>query len=293
MAFSKRQKEDEQEERANIPGQTDVSDNLKTIEHKIAVISGKGGVGKSTVSANLAIALSQENNLQVGLLDADIDGPNIPQLLGIDNQPITVMNGKIQPASSFDNLRVISMAFLIQDKNTPVIWRGPMKANAIRQFLGDVGWGELDYLIIDLPPGTGDAPLSIAQLIEGMDGMVVVTTPQEVALLDARKAITFARTLEVPLIGIIENMSGLKCPHCGKEIDLFKTGGGERAALELGVPFLGRVPFDSKIVESADKGESFLSEYPDSKAAEAFTQIVTKVRKFVEGEAGFLAKDVG
>jgi len=146
----------------------------------------------------------------------------------------------------------------------------------------------LNYLIIDLPPGTGDAPLSIAQLIEGMDGMVVVTTPQEVALLDARKAIAFARTLNVPVIGIIENMSGLKCPHCGKEIDLFKTGGGERAALELGVPFLGRVPFDPGIVESADRGESFLSEYPDSKAAEAFTQIVIEVIKFVEKEAGFL-----
>jgi len=284
MAFSKRQKGDNQEERTNIPGQSDVSDNLKTIKHKIAVISGKGGVGKSTISANLAIALSQKNNQQIGLIDADIDGPNIPQLLGIDDQPITVMNGKIQPVSVVDNLKVISMAFLIQDKNTPVIWRGPMKASAIKQFLGDVGWGELDHLIIDLPPGTGDAPLSIAQLVEGMDGMVVVTTPQEVALLDARKAITFARTLEVPVIGIIENMSGMKCPHCGKEVDLFKTGGGERAALELGVPFLGRVPFDPKIVESADRGESFLSKSPESVAAKAFTQIVAEVMKFVEGE---------
>ena len=285
MAFSKRQKGDEGEERANIPGQTDVSDNLKTIEHKIAVISGKGGVGKSTVSANLAIALSQKNYQQVGLLDADIDGPNIPQLLGIDNQPITVMDGKIQPVSVLDNLKVISMAFLIQDKNTPIIWRGPMKANAITQFLKDVGWGELDYLIVDLPPGTGDAPLSIAQLIEGMDGMIVVTTPQEVALLDARKAITFARALKVPVIGIIENMSGMKCPHCGKDIDLFKTGGGERAALELGVPFLGRVPFDPRIVESADRGASFLSESPESTATEAFIQIVAEIIEFVEGDA--------
>jgi Mrp family chromosome partitioning ATPase len=220
-----------------------------------------------------------------------IDGPNIPKLLGIENQEVFTRDGKIIPVSVADNFKVISMAFLLQDKDIPVIWRGPMKANAIRQFLGDVRWGELDYLIIDLPPGTGDAPLSIAQLTAGadacsrqMDGMIVVTTPQEVALMDSRKAINFAKALNVPVIGVIENMSGMKCPHCGKEIDLFKTGGGERAALQLGVPFLGRVPFDPKIVEVADFGITFIREYPFSAAGKAFAQIVAEVIQVVNQE---------
>ena len=284
MEFSRRKKENKDSEEKPLFEQPDVSENLKTIKHKIAIISGKGGVGKSTVSANLASALSLMNSVRVGLLDADIDGPNIPKLLGIENQEVFTRDGKIIPVSVADNLKVISMAFLLRDKDIPVIWRGPMKANAIRQFLGDVRWGELDYLIIDLPPGTGDAPLSIAQLIEGMDGMIVVTTPQEVALMDSRKAINFAKALNVPVIGVIENMSGMKCPHCGKEIDLFKTGGGERAALQLGVPFLGRVPFDHQIVEGADFGITFVRKYPDSEAAKAFTQIVAEVINFVSEE---------
>jgi len=281
MELFRRKREGKDTEENPLFEQPDVSENLKAIKHKIAVISGKGGVGKSTVSANLAAALSQKDSVRVGLLDADIDGPNIPKLLGIENHQIFTVGGKIVPASVTENLKVISMAFLLRDKDIPVIWRGPMKANAIRQFLGDVNWGALDYLIVDLPPGTGDAPLSIAQLIEGMDGMIVVTTPQEVALMDSRKAINFAKALNVPVIGVIENMSGMKCPHCGKEIDLFKTGGGERAALQLGVPFLGRVPFDPKIAEVADFGITFVRKYPASEAAEAFTQIVGEVVEFV------------
>lgn len=285
MELFRRKREGKDAEENSPFEQPDVSENLKAIKHKIAVISGKGGVGKSTVSANLAAALSQKDGVRVGLLDADIDGPNIPKLLGIENQEIFTVDGKIVPASVAENLKVISMAFLLRDKDIPVIWRGPMKANAIRQFLGDVNWGALDYLIVDLPPGTGDAPLSIAQLIKGMDGMIVVTTPQEVALMDSRKAINFAKALNVPVIGVIENMSGMKCPHCGKEIDLFKTGGGERAALQLGVPFLGRVPFDPKIAEVADFGITFVRKYPSSEAAEAFTQIVAEVVEFVGKEA--------
>jgi len=284
MEFSRRKKESKDAEKSALFEQPDVSENLKTIKHKIAILSGKGGVGKSTVSANLASALSLMNSVRVGLLDADIDGPNIPKLLGIENHQIFTIDGKIIPVSVADNLKVISMAFLLRDKDIPVIWRGPMKANAIKQFLGDVRWGELDYLIIDLPPGTGDAPLSIAQLIEGMDGMIVVTTPQEVALMDSRKAINFAKALNVPVIGVIENMSGMKCPHCGKEIDLFKTGGGERAALQLGVPFLGRVPFDPKIVEVSDVDMTFIREYPYSEAGKAFAQIVAEVITFVSEE---------
>jgi Mrp family chromosome partitioning ATPase len=284
MEFSRRKRESGNVEAKPSFEQPDVSANLKTVKHKIAIISGKGGVGKSTVSVNLAAALSLRNGIKVGLLDADIDGPNIPKMLGIEDGKIFVADGKITPAAVEENLKVISMEFLLQDKNIPVIWRGPMKANVIRQFLGDVNWGELDYLIIDLPPGTGDAPLSIAQLIEGMDGMIVVTTPQEVALMDSRKAINFAKALKVPVIGVIENMSGLKCPHCGKEIDLFKTGGGERAALQLGVLFLGRIPFDLKIVEAADFGITFVHKYPNSEATEAFTEIVVEVVEFVQGE---------
>jgi Mrp family chromosome partitioning ATPase len=284
MNFSKRKQENNDSEAKTLFEPPEVADNLKTIKHKIAIISGKGGVGKSTVSANLASALALMNSIRVGLLDADIDGPNIPKMLGIENHQIVTRDGKIIPVSVADNLKVISMAFLLRDKDIPVIWRGPMKANAIRQFLGDVRWGELDYLIIDLPPGTGDAPLSIAQLIQEMDGMIVVTTPQEVALMDSRKAINFAKALNVPVIGVIENMSGMKCPHCGKEIDLFKTGGGERAALQLGVPFLGRVPFDHQIVEGADFGITFVRKYPDSEAAKAFTQIVAEVINFVSKE---------
>ena len=284
MEFSRRKKESKDSEEKPLFEQPDVSENLKTIKHKIAILSGKGGVGKSTVSANLASALSLMNSVRVGLLDADIDGPNIPKMLGIENHQIVTRDGKIIPVSVADNLKVISMAFLLRDKDIPVIWRGPMKANAIKQFLGDVRWGELDYLIIDLPPGTGDAPLSIAQLIEGMDGMIVVTTPQEVALMDSRKAINFAKALNVPVIGVIENMSGMKCPHCGKEINLFKTGGGERAALQLGVPFLGRVPFDPQIVEVSDVGMTFIREYPYSEAGKAFAQIVAEVINFVSEE---------
>ncbi|MBM3241133.1 Mrp/NBP35 family ATP-binding protein [Candidatus Poribacteria bacterium] len=284
MEFSRRKKESKDAEKSPLFEQPDVSKNLAAIKHKIAVISGKGGVGKSTVSANFAVALSQRNSVRVGLLDADIDGPNIPKMLRIEEQQISIVDGKIMPVSVSENLKVISMAFLLQDKNMPVIWRGPMKASAIRQFLGDVSWGALDYLIIDLPPGTGDAPLSIAQLIEGMDGMIVVTTSQEVALMDSRKAINFAKALNVPVIGVIENMSGLKCPYCGKKIDLFTTGGGERAALQFGVPFLGRVPFEPEIVKAADFGLPFVRQYPSSEAAEAFTQIVAEVIEFVEGD---------
>lgn len=255
---------------------SEVTKNIEKIKHKLAIISGKGGVGKSTVAVNLATALSRQEST-VGLLDADIDGPNIPKLLGIENEKPLSRGGKIVPILTEDDLKVLSMAFLLDDPSVPVIWRGPMKANVLKQFLGDADWDELDYLIIDLPPGTGDAPLSTAQLIEGLDGMIVVTTPQEVALLDARKAVNFAKKLSVPVIGIVENMSGLVCPHCGKMIELFSTGGGEKAAEELDVPFLGRIPIDPRIVELGDQGKPFVSEYPDSPAAKVFDKIVSDI----------------
>jgi Mrp family chromosome partitioning ATPase len=178
----------------------------------------------------------------------------------------------------------MSMAFLLSSQDAPIIWRGPVKMGAIKQFLGDVHWGNLDYLIIDLPPGTGDEPLSIAQLIPDSSGAIIVTTPQDVALLDSRKAVTFARTLNMPLIGIIENMSGLSCPHCGKSIELFKSGGGQKAAKELTVPFLGKVPVDPKIVETGDSGKPFVLEYSDSESAKVFEEIVGKIEKFVNSK---------
>jgi len=257
-----------------------IAENLKKIKHKIVIMSGKGGVGKSTVAATLAFAFSLEGK-DVGLLDVDIHGPNIPKMLNIENEKVIANDKGIQPIVIPPNLKVMSMAFFLSSRDSPVIWRGPLKMRAIKQFLGDVSWGNLDYLIIDLPPGTGDEPLSIAQLIP--DGKaIIVTTPQDVALLDSRKAVMFAKTLNMPVLGIIENMSGFLCPHCGKEINLFKFGGGEKAAKQLGVPFLGRIPIDEKIVESGDKGIPFILEYKKSNAAQAFMEIVKNIEKEVK-----------
>ncbi len=260
-----------------------VVENLQKIRHKIVVMSGKGGVGKSTVATNLAFSLSM-NGADVGLLDVDIHGPDIPKMLGIEDAKITGDDKGIFPIDVPPHLKVMSMAFLLSSRDTPVIWRGPVKMGAIRQFLGEVHWGNLDYLIIDLPPGTGDEPLSIAQLIPDTSGAIIVTTPQEVALLDSRKAVTFARTLNMHVIGIIENMSGMVCPHCGKSIELFKSGGGSKAALEMQVPFLGKVPIDPKIVETGDSGRPFVMEYSGSESAKSFKEIVEKIERFVSKE---------
>jgi Mrp family chromosome partitioning ATPase len=257
-----------------------IVENLKRIKHKIVVMSGKGGVGKSTVATNLAFSLSA-NGFDVGLLDVDIHGPNIPKMLGIEEAQISGDGKGIYPIEVPPNLKVMSMGFLLSSKDTPVIWRGPVKMGAIRQFLGEVYWGDLDFFIIDLPPGTGDEPLSIAQLIPKGSGAVIVTTPQEVALLDSRKAVKFAEQLHMPIIGIIENMSGMICSNCGKQIDLFKSGGGRKAASELMIPFLGSVPVDPKIVETGDSGRPFVLEYHNSKSAKTFNEIVKRIEKHV------------
>jgi len=256
---------------------------LAEIRHRMMVISGKGGVGKTTVAVNLAAALAKEG-YDVGLLDADIHGPNVPKMLGVEWRPLVGGDDGIRPVEIFPNFKVVSMAFLLPNPDSPVVWRGPLKHTAIRQFLGDVNWGKLDYLIIDLPPGTGDEPLSVAHLIKEVDGSVVVTTPQDVALLDSRKAVNFSRMLKVPVIGIVENMSGFRCPHCGHYIPLFKTGGGERAANDLAVPFLGRVPIDPAIVEKGDSGPPFVLSFPDSEASKALLEIAKKCREFMEKE---------
>ncbi len=267
--------ESKPEKRSVVVDNAKLNDNLCRIKHKIVVMSGKGGVGKSTVAVNLAVSLSDQG-MQVGLLDVDIHGPNVPKLLNIENEQLIGDDKGITPIIVPPGLKVMSMAFLLKDKDSPIIWRGPVKMGAIRQFLSDVNWGDLDYLIIDLPPGTGDEPLSIAQLIPDAAGAVIVTTPQELALLDSRKSVNFARQLDMPVIGIIENMSGLKCPHCGEIIKLFKIGGGENAAKDMGVPFLGRIPIEQKIVEMGDNGEPFaLNEFESSIE---FRKIVEKIK---------------
>lgn len=259
-----------------------VEARMANVKQKILVMSGKGGVGKTTVAANLAFALGMKG-LDVGLMDADIHGPNVPKILGIEDKRPAVIEGKIYPVEVIPRLKVISIGFLLPSKDASVIWRGPLKMNAIRQFLTGVEWGELDYMVIDLPPGTGDEPLSVVQLMKKVDGVIIVTTPQDLALLSARKAVNFSRVLKVPIIGIIENMSGFVCPHCGNEINIFKYGGGERAAIELGVPFLGRVPFDPQMVEAADSGTPFVLKM-DSRVSVAFEQIIENVRSFVEAD---------
>jgi len=252
-----------------------VSKTLARIKNRILVFSGKGGVGKSTVAVNLALALSIRGK-KVGALDVDIHGPNLAKMLGVEDKKMDISGEGIKPVQVNENLKLVSMSFLIQDPDMPVIWRGPMKMKVIQQFLGDVEWGDLDWLIIDSPPGTGDEPLSVAQLIPAT-GAVIVTTPQEVSVLDSRKAVIFAMKLNLKVLGIIENMSGLACPHCGRQIDLFKVGGGELAAADLGVPFLGRIPIDPQIVISGDEGKPFADNRNDSEASRAFREIVEKI----------------
>jgi len=252
-----------------------VKKTLEKIKNRLLVFSGKGGVGKSTVAANLAYAFAKKG-LKVGLLDVDIHGPNLAKMMGAEAKRLDVSPKGIKPVQVNKNLKLVSMSFLLQDPNLPIIWRGPMKMKAIQQFLGDVDWGNLDWLIIDSPPGTGDEPLSVAQLIPA-SGAVVVTTPQEVSLMDSRKAVAFAHKLNLQVYGIIENMSGMNCPHCGGRIDLFKQGGGETAAQELGVPFLGRIPIDPQIVTLGDIGKSFLEDNSESETAKAFMSVAENI----------------
>jgi Mrp family chromosome partitioning ATPase len=257
-----------------------VTKTLARIKNRLLVFSGKGGVGKSTVAANLALAFAQKG-MKVGLLDVDIHGPNLAKMMGVEDKRMMATPDGIKAVQVSDNLKLVSMSFLLENADLPVIWRGPMKMKAIQQFLGDVDWGELDWLVIDSPPGTGDEPLSVAQLIPAT-GAVIVTTPQEVSIMDSRKAVAFARKLNLKVLGIIENMSGMVCPHCGEKIDLFKEGGGKRAALELGAPFLGKIPLDPQIVNSGDEGKPFIKTEPDSEASQAFMKIVEKI---IEGNA--------
>ena len=252
------------------------------VKHVILVLSGKGGVGKSTVSVNLAYALANHGK-KVGLLDLDFHGPNIPKMLGIEDQRPTVLANTIEPVHVTGNLSVMSMAFLLPDTSTPVVWRGPMKMGAIQQFLAEVNWGALNYLVVDLPPGTGDEALTIAQLAPNVRGAVIVTTPQDVATLDARKSAKFIEKLGLPVIGVIENMSGMLCPHCGVEIDLFGKGGGKKIAEELNIPFLGAIPIDIEMRKAGDEGRPFIIRRGDSPTWKSVDAVMESLIKVVEG----------
>jgi ATP-binding protein involved in chromosome partitioning len=260
-----------------------LTQRLSQIRRKIMVMSGKGGVGKSTVAVNLAAVFAKEGH-NVGMLDADIHGPNVPKMWGVDWRPLRGGDNGIQPIEVGPNVKLISMAFMLPNPDAPVVWRGPIKHTAIKQFLGEVEWGTLDFLIVDLPPGTGDEPLSVAHLIHEVDGSIIVTTPQDVALLDSRKAVNFSRMLKVPVIGIVENMSGLSCPKCGHLIPLFKIGGGEKASNDMHVPFLGRIPIEPEVVQQSDSGTPYVIAYPDSEVTKAFEDIAKKCKIFVESK---------
>jgi len=253
---------------------------MSKIKHKIAVISGKGGVGKSTVTVNLAAAFALHRN-RVGILDADIHGPSVPKLLGLTGQRLKVGPPGAFPVVGPLGIKVVSIDFFLPETGLPTIWRGPLKMTAIRQFLSDIVWGELDILFIDLPPGTGDEPLSIAQLLPEIDGVIIVTMPSELSRVVVKKAITFAQRLGMPIIGVVENMNGFVCPNCGAKIDIFQSGGGRKLAEETGVSFLGSIPMDPKVSISSDKGSPFVIDDAKSPAAKAFIEIVENVEAYL------------
>ncbi len=244
---------------------------MENVEHKFLVLSGKGGVGKSSIAANLAVWLSMQGK-RVGLLDVDIHGPSIPKLLNLEDKHVQAKAGGIEPVPYSDTLKIMSIGFLLQNESDALIWRGPMKHNVIKQFVTDVCWGDLDYLVVDCPPGTGDEPLSVVQLLGKVDGAVIVTTPQQLAVVDVKKCITFCRQLDLPVLGVIENMSGFICPHCNQKIDVFAGEGGEEMAGDFKVPFLGRIPIDPALARACDSGEPFVAFNLQSPAAQAISK---------------------
>ena len=267
---------------------------LSKIKHKIAIISGKGGVGKSTVTANLAMAFAMQGHKdKVGVLDADIHGPCIPKMLGLKGQTLVGgPGGMLFPVTGKLGIKVVSMDFVLPNDEAPVIWRGPLKMRVIQQFLSDVTWGELDYLFVDLPPGTGDESLSVMQLIPDMDGVVIVTMPSEVSQAVVKKAVTFAKQMKVPIIGIVENMSGFVCPDCGAKINIFKSGGGKKIADDSSVPLLGSIPIDPNICNDSDAGLAFIVENKNSPASKVFTEIVKKIDQFLENTDAHHHKEI-
>ena len=254
------------------------------IKNKIVVLSGKGGVGKSTVAANIAISLAL-NGYKTGLLDVDIHGPSIPTILGLENARAKGTEESLIPCSYGDDLlKVVSIAFLVNNADDAIIWRGPAKTGVIKQFIENVEWGELDYLIVDCPPGTGDEPLSVIQLLENVIGSVIVTTPQKLAIADVRKSVNFCGKVNVPVLGVIENMSGFVCPECNKTVDIFKSGGGEEMAKDMNVPFLGKIPIDPNIVEAGDSGRPFIYHYSKTPTGKIMGKIIDEIIKHENNE---------
>jgi ATP-binding protein involved in chromosome partitioning len=256
-----------------------VNESLGKIKNKILVMSGKGGVGKTSTSVNLSIALA-DKGYHVGIIDVDLHGPDIPRMLGLEGTPQVNENKKLSPISYSENLKAISIESFTPNKDDAIIWRGPLKFSAIKQFIGDIDWGNLDFLVIDAPPGTGDEPLTVAQTISDAKA-IIVTTPQEVALADVRKSINFCKTVKMEIFGLIENMSGFSCPHCSEMIELFGTGGGEKTANQMGVPFLGRIPFDPQMVACCDSGVCYQKSHSDSVVTKAFVDVAAAMSKLV------------
>jgi len=269
--------------RSKRPGETNeqfearqaVQRRMCRIKHKVLVLSGKGGVGKSTVAVNMAMALALAGQ-RVGLLDVDVHGPSVPKMLGIEGSAVQTQDEALLPVE-VGGVKVMSIGLLLAEGDEAVIWRGPMKMGVIQQFLKDVAWGDLDFLVVDSPPGTGDEPLSACQLIEDADGAVVVTTPQEVSVADVRRCVNFCRRLNLPVLGVIENMSGFVCPHCGQETQIFKSGGGGAMAADMGAPFLGKIPLDPHVADACDAGNTYIQQYADSPAAAAMIEAVRPI----------------
>jgi len=266
------------------PGIEQVKWRLASVKHKIIVLSGKGGVGKSTFSSTLSHALALDEGKQIGVLDIDICGPSLPKIFGVENEQVHQSGSGWSPVYIDDNLSLMSIGFLLESEDNAVIWRGPRKNGLIKQFLRDVDWGDLDYLVIDTPPGTSDEHLSLVQYLSAtdVDGAIIITTPQEVSLLDVRKEIDFCKKVNMNIIGIVENMSTFVCPKCTYESTLFPatTGGGEALANEFGLKFLGRLPLDPRLGWCCDEGKSYLTEHPDTPLARAYNQVVEQIRDY-------------
>jgi len=268
---------DSAKQQANPQAQRDaeIKGTLGRIKHKFIIMSGKGGVGKTSTSVNLSLALAGLGH-QVGIMDVDLHGPDVPRMLGLSGMLDLGPSRKLNPMRYSKNLGAVSIESLTPTKDEAIIWRGPVKYSAIQQFIGDVEWGDLDYLVIDAPPGTGDEPLTVAQTIPDAKA-IIVTTPQEVSLADVRKSINFCKVVKMEIFGLIENMSGFACPHCQSVIDLFGSGGGEKTANSAGIPFLGRIPFDQKVVECGDAGVSYQKQYQDSPVSDALRAVAQKM----------------
>ncbi len=268
-----------EQQKAMIEQEMRLVEHMANVKYKIAVMSGKGGVGKSTVAANLAEAF-QKKGFVTGILDADIHGPNIPKMLGVDGEDIMISNGEMIPVMTKNGLKVMSMAFMIDEVNTPIIWRGPQKSGAIKQFMADTAWGNLDVLIIDNPPGTGDEPLTVLQTLPNVDAVVMVTTPNSLSQEDVLKCVGMVKMLNIEDIALVENMAYYICPHCGERTNIFGESAGEEFANEMEIQYLGELPLTEKVGESANKDSTIVNSYAEEEVSKKFLNIVDDLVKY-------------